>query len=185
MQFTSAVPATALQAVHFVVPAELDDPAKPTGGNVYDHRVDRGLAGRGWQVIRHRTPGSWPWPEPDAEQALAQLIGGIPDGAVVVIDDLIASTVPDIVIPAAARLKLVVLVHTSLGETPTGHQVVDAQTREGAVLSAVACVITTSSWTRDRLLLRYPLPPGKVQVAEPGADPAELASGTDRGGELL
>ena len=46
-------------------------------------------------------------------------------------------------------------------------------------------VVTTSSWTRERLLLRYPLPPDKVHVAEPGVDPAELASGTDRGGELL
>ena len=174
-----------MRTVHFVVPAELDDPAKPTGGNVYDHRIGRELAAGGWQVIRHAAPGSWPWPDAAAEHALARLIGGIADGAVVLIDDLIASTVPDILIPEAARLRLVVLVHTFLGEAPVGHQVADAQAREGAVLSAVTSVVTTSSWTRDRLLLRYPLPPGKVHAAEPGVDPDRLASGTDRGGELL
>jgi glycosyltransferase involved in cell wall biosynthesis len=174
-----------VKAVQFVVPADLDDPAKPTGGNVYDHRIGRGLARSGWQVTRHAAPGSWPWPEPEAERALARWIGGVSDGAVVLIDDLIASTVPDILIPQADRLRLVVLVHMSLGEAPPGHQVADAEAREGAVLAAAASVITTSSWTRDRLLLRYPLPAGKVHVAEPGVDPAGLAAGTERGGELL
>ena len=60
-----------MRTVHFVVPAELDDPAKPTGGNVYDHRICRGLADRGWQVIKHAAPGAWPWPDAAAEQALA------------------------------------------------------------------------------------------------------------------
>ena len=174
-----------MRTVHFVVPAELDDPAKPTGGNVYDHRIGRGLADCGWQVIKHAAPGSWPWPDAAAEHALARLITGISDGAVVLIDDLIASVVPDILVPEADRLRLVVLVHMSIGEAPPGHHVADAETREGAVLSAVAAVVTTSSWTRDRLLLRYPLPPANVVVAEPGVDPAGLAAGTDRGGELL
>ena len=60
-----------------------------------------------------------------------------------------------------------------------------AQTREAAVLCAAQYVITTSSSTRERLLRRYALPPDKVHVAQPGVDPAQLASGTDRGGELL
>lgn len=171
--------------MYFVVPAHLDDPAKPTGGNVYDHRIHRGLVGRGWEVIRLAAPGSWPWPDAAAEQALARLIGGIPDGAVVLIDDLIACTVPGILVPEADRLRLVVLVHLSLGEASPGHQVADAHAREGAVLSAARYVVTTSSWTRDRLLQRYLLPPHKVQVAEPGVDPAFLAPGTALGGELL
>ena len=174
-----------VRTVHFVVPAELDDPAKPTGGNIYDRRIYEGLIDAGWSVTKHSAPGSWPLPDAAAEQALARLIGAIADGTVVLIDDLIASTVPGIVVPAAARLTLVVLVHMSIGEAPPGHQVPDAEAREGAVLAAVAAVVTTSSWTRDRLLLRYALPPAKVHAAEPGVDPAELVSGTDGGGELL
>ena len=67
--------------MHFVVPADLDDPAKPTGGNVYDYRIWRGLADRGWQVTKHAAPGSWPWPEPEAEDALAALISRLADGS--------------------------------------------------------------------------------------------------------
>lgn len=174
-----------MRTVHFVVPAELDDPAKPTGGNIYDRRIYEGLTGTGWPVIKHAAPGSWPWPDAAAVHALAELVSGIADGAVVLIDDLIASVVPDLLVPEADRLRLVVLVHLSIGEAPPGHRVADAEIREGAVLAAVASVVTTSSWTRDRLLLRYPLPPGKVHVAQPGVDPADLVRGTDGGGELL
>src|SRR5687768_12491246 len=125
-----------MRTVHFVVPAELDDPARPTGGNIYDRRIFEGLPDSGWSVIKHGAPGSWPWPDAAAEHALARLLGGIADGTIVLIDDLIASTVPDIVVPEADRLRLVVLVHMSIGEAPPGHQVPDAEVREGAVLSA-------------------------------------------------
>ena len=136
----------------------------------------------GDQARRTRVAGRGPMPR--AVHALAPTASpAFADGAVVLIDGLIASTVPDILVPEADRLRLVVLVHMSLGEAPPGHQVADAQAREGAVLSAAASVVTTSSWTRDRLLLRYPLPPDKVHVAEPGVDPGRprLGDGPRRG----
>jgi glycosyltransferase involved in cell wall biosynthesis len=46
-------------------------------------------------------------------------------------------------------------------------------------------VVTTSSWTRLRLLELYNLRPDQVHVAEPGVDAAGLARGTTAGGELL
>ena len=45
--------------------------------------------------------------------------------------------------------------------------------------------MTTSSWTRERLLDRYRLPPERVQVARPGADLVDEAPGTPGGGRLL
>ena len=174
-----------MSTVHVVGTANLNDPAKPSGGNIYNRRICDGLTTIGWQVIQHVAPGSWPWPDRASVQALGRLLAGIGDGAVVLVDGLIASTMPDILVPEARRLRLVVLVHMSLGEAPPGHSTADAQTRECAVLSAAQLVVTTSSWTRNRLLHRYALPPDKVHVAEPGVDLAELASGTDGGGELL
>jgi glycosyltransferase involved in cell wall biosynthesis len=171
--------------VHVVVPDGIDDPARPSGGYVYDRQVCRGLAVIGWQVIEHVAPGAWLCPDPAAEHGLARMIAGIADGAVVLIDGLIASTVPDILVPEADRLRLVVLVHMPFGDAPPCHPAARAQAGEGAVLSAVQHVITTSSWARERLLLRYGLPPEKVHVAQPGVEPAHLASGTDGGGELL
>jgi glycosyltransferase involved in cell wall biosynthesis len=57
--------------------------------------------------------------------------------------------------------------------------------REGAVLSAAAAVVTTSAWTRRRLLELYPLRANVVHVAEPGVDAADLAAGTAAGRALL
>jgi glycosyltransferase involved in cell wall biosynthesis len=174
-----------MSTLHVVGTAGLTDPAKPSGGNIYNRRICAGLTTIGWQVIQHVAPGCWPWPDRASVQALGRLLAGIGDGAVVLVDGLIASTMPDILVPEAGRLRLAVVVHISLGEAPPSYSVAHAQTREAAVLCAARYVITTSWSTRERLLRRYALPPDKVHLAQPGVDPAQLASGTDRGGELL
>jgi glycosyltransferase involved in cell wall biosynthesis len=77
---------------------------------------------------------------------------------------------------------MVVLVHMPLG----GMVSQDTRgTRERAVLCASVAVITTSTWTRRWLQDHYGLPAAQVHVAVPGVDPAELATGTATGGELL
>jgi glycosyltransferase involved in cell wall biosynthesis len=174
-----------VSTLHVVGTAGLADPAKPSGGNIYNRRICAGLTTIGWQVIQHVAPGCWPWPDRASVQALGRLLAGIGDGAVVLVDGLIASTMPSILVPEAGRLRLAVLVHISLGEAPPSYSVAHAHAREAAVLCAAQYVITTSWSTRERLLRRYALPPDKVHLAQPGVDPAQLASGSDRGGELL
>jgi glycosyltransferase involved in cell wall biosynthesis len=146
-------------AVDVVLPGGVDDPARPSGGNVYDRHVCAGLAELGWCVREHVAPGA---------------LAGLPDGALVLVDGLVATAAE--LLPEAARLRLVVLVHMPLGpDVP----------EERAVLEAVAGVVTTSRWTRRRLLEWYALPPDRVRVAEPGTDPADLAAGTPAGSSLL
>jgi glycosyltransferase involved in cell wall biosynthesis len=169
-------------AVHVVVPDGIDDPARPSGGNAYDRQVCRGLAEIGWPVHVHAVPGSWPRPDAAAYAALAGVVQRIPDGAVALLDGLVASTAPDVLVPQARRLRLVALVHMPLGHgTADG----DARSREGAVLSAAASVVTTSAWSRRTLLELYSLPGDRVHVAEPGVDAAGLAPGTETAGALL
>jgi glycosyltransferase involved in cell wall biosynthesis len=172
-----------MTAVHVVVPDGIDDPAQPSGGNAYDRRVCRGLTALGWSVREHPVPGSWPRPDAAARAGLARAMAELPDGAVVLVDGLIASTAPEVLVPEAARLRLVVLVHMPLGRDCVGAEVAGA--RERSVLSAAAAVVTTSAWTRSWLLDRYALRPAQVHVAEPGVEAAELAPGTASGGELL
>lgn len=161
-----------MTAVYVIVPDGIDDPARPSGGNVYDRRICRGLEVIGWSVRVRPVAGSWPCPDQAARAAVADTLAAIPDGAVVLLDGLIASTIPEILVPAASRLREVVLVHMPLDDS-----------RESAVLAAAAAVVTTSVWTRNRLLDRYPVQ--RVHVAEPGVDPAALAPGTATGGDLL
>jgi glycosyltransferase involved in cell wall biosynthesis len=147
-----------VSAVHVVVPEGLDDPARPSGGNVYDRRVCAGLAELGWRVHEHHATAS------------------VPDGALALVDGLLGS--PGLV-AETSRLRVVVLVHAPHGP---------ATRWEGDVLRAAAGVLTTSRWTRRRLLEWHALAPERVRVAEPGVDPvgpAGLAPGSPGGGALL
>lgn len=172
--------------VHVVVPDGIDDPQRPSGGNVYDRRLCRELAALGWPVHEHPVPGSWPIPSPADVAVLGATLDGIPARAVVLLDGLVASAAPEVLVPRAARLTLVVLVHMPLGDddSPNGDGA-RTRRREGAVLSAVDAVLVPSEWTRRRLLERHALPSGRVHVAEPGVDPGSVAPGTTDGGELL
>jgi glycosyltransferase involved in cell wall biosynthesis len=169
-------------AVHVVVPEGIDDPTRASGGNTYDRQVCRELRSSGWSVHEHSASGAWPLRDPASLAALASVVQGIPDDAVVLLDGLIASTAPDVLLPQAGRLRLVVLVHMPLGHRPVDDE---AQARERAVLSACVAVVTTSAWTRRRLLELYSLAADRVHVAEPGVEAAGLATGTDTGGALL
>jgi glycosyltransferase involved in cell wall biosynthesis len=171
--------------VHVVVPDGIDDPERPSGGNVYDRRLCDELTAIGWSVKEHPVRGSWPTPAPADLAALGEVVAGIPDGAVMLVDGLVASTVPEVLVPEARRLRLVVLVHMPLGHGPPGPGSAAERTREGAVLAAAVAVVTTSTWTRGRLLDLHSLRPDRVHVAQPGTDPADLAPGTPGGGELL
>jgi glycosyltransferase involved in cell wall biosynthesis len=168
--------------VHVVVPEGLDDPARPSGGNAYDRRVCQGLATLGWAVHEHAVPGAWPRRGGAGHAALARAVRRIPDGAVVLLDGLIASGAPEVLVPQARRLRQVVLVHMPLGHRPPDQE---ARAREREVLGAAAAVVTTSAWTRRRLVELYGLPSDRMHVAEPGDDEAELVPGTPAGDALL
>ncbi len=160
--------------VHMVVPAGIDDPRRPSGGNVYDRRLRAELARSGWAVQEHAVPGAWPRPDAAARAGLAGTLAGLPDAAVVLVDGLVGCAAPGQMVPAAARLRLVALVHMPLGGEG-----------EAAVLRACAGVVTTSAWSRDLLVARYGLHPGDVVAAEPGVDPAAATRGSPGGGRLL
>jgi glycosyltransferase involved in cell wall biosynthesis len=163
-----------VSTVHVVVPEGIDDPARPSGGNTFDRRVCDGLAATGWSVHVHAVSGSWPRPDARSLAALAEAVSAIGDGALVMVDGLVASASPSVLVPEAERLRLVVLVHMPL-----------ATDEERDVLSAAASVVTTSAWARRAILELYSLPAGRAHVAEPGVDAADLATGTATAGALL
>jgi glycosyltransferase involved in cell wall biosynthesis len=168
-----------MRTITFVVPAGIDDPKRPSGGNIYDRRLCRGLDALGWRVIERGIPGTWPDADEESKAVLAREISAAADGSVILLVGLIASASPELLVPAAARLHLVVLVHLPLGVDDR------SSAREAAVLQAAAAIVVTGQWTRDRLLQQYCTAPEKVIVAEPGVDPAAVAPGTSAGGNLL
>jgi glycosyltransferase involved in cell wall biosynthesis len=174
-----------VRTVHFVVPDGIDDAARPSGGNTYDRNLCRELTSIGWSVHEHSVPGFWSRPDAASFDALDGAMRRIPDGALVLLDGLVASTAPDVLVPHARRLRLVVLVHMPLGLRHADNGPGGIQMRERAALCAAEAVITTSSWSRRRLMELYALPADRMHVAEPGVRAAELATGTETGGCLL
>ncbi len=72
-------------AIHLVRPADVDDPERPSGGNVYDRRIASGLG-----VVEHTT------------------VGTVPTGAVALVDGLCSSPA---LLSESSRVRVVVLVH--------------------------------------------------------------------------
>lgn len=167
-------------ALHLVLPDGIDDPARPSGGNLYDRRVSNGLAALGWTVREYAVPGRWPHPDEPAVDALAGTLAAIPDGGLAMVDGLVASAAPPVVVRHTDRLHLAVLVHLPLGvERPL------VSAAERGLLAGCAAVVTTSGWTRTWLLEHYELDAQRVVVVEPGVDAADPAPGTVAGGSLL
>jgi glycosyltransferase involved in cell wall biosynthesis len=177
-----------VSTVHVVVPDSVDDPARPSGGNTYDRRVCSALVRRGWSVMGWPVAGAWPAAGAAARDGVAAVLAGLPDRALVVLDGLVACSIPEVLLPEARRLRLVVLVHLPLGvgapEPRAGSASRDPRSAEGAVLSAARAVVVTSAWTRGWLRHAYGLTTDVV-VAPPGVDPAPLSVASDSGGRLL
>ena len=162
------------------MPAGIDDPALPSGGNTYDRRVLDGLRALGWLVTEHEVSGPWPRPDAAALARLTAVVSAVPDGALLLVDGLVASAAHGVLVAAADRVRLVVLVHLPLGPYDPA-----AAAEEGRVLSTATAVVTTSGWTRDVLLDAYALAPTRVHVARPGVDRAAPGAGSADGGQLL
>jgi glycosyltransferase involved in cell wall biosynthesis len=72
-------------AIHLVRPADVDDPERPSGGNVYDRRIADALG-----LVEHTS------------------LATVPSGALALVDGLLASPA---LLPEASRVRVVVLVH--------------------------------------------------------------------------
>lgn len=160
----------------FVVPANIIDATVPSGGNKYDRMVTEGLTALGWRVTHV--------PVTDTD-TLATELAALPDGALVLMDGLVACNAPDVVVRVAGRLRIAVLVHMPLTrEYGLPPQVAtDLDTRERAVLHAAAAVIATSRWSARWIADHHDL--GTVHVATPGTTRMPIATGTDGASRLL
>jgi glycosyltransferase involved in cell wall biosynthesis len=176
-----------VRTVHVVVPADIDDPARPSGGNAYDRRVCRALPAAGLAVHEIAVAGAWPEPDVSARAELDRHLAAAPDGADVLLDGLVGCAVPEVLAPHARRLRLVVLVHLPLGDEVglSPATAADRTARERATLHAAAAVVATSHWAARRLVAVHGLPADRVHVVPPGVEPAPLADAVEAGTRLL
>lgn len=161
-------------AVHFLVPG---DPDTPTGGFVYDRHAVRGLADAGRLGGVLRVDGPFPAADADTLARAGRALGGVPDGAVLVVDGLAYAPLIDVIRPHAGRLAVVALVHHPLGDE-TG--LTEPERRhwlraEAAALEPLRRIVTTSRTTARRLA-ELGVDADRVRVVPPGVDgPVDLS----------
>jgi glycosyltransferase involved in cell wall biosynthesis len=204
-----------IQPLHAVLPASIDDPAAPSGGNRYDREVlkhlkidnpdvvrlreppERGArhdspagsaestAGTVFDVHEHLVSGDWPRPAAPDRQALATLLSGLPRDALVLLDGLIACGVPEVLEPHSTRLRLVVLVHLPLSDE-TGLTESDATVLR-ALEARTLHLATAVIATSTPAARRVEQLHGLsgVHAVPPGVDRAPLATPSPGGGRLL
>lgn len=174
--------ATARTTVHFVVPDAIDDPYRVSGGNVYDRHVRDELRNTGWvvQMVLINEAS-----EPRLTRALSEL----PDGALVIIDGLIAVRESVALAAQSTRLRMIVLAHMveslASGLSADRTHLGDLADRERTALKSAGRIIATSEWTRSELISLSLVRPQNVVTAYPGTDPAPATVASRGGGRLL
>ena len=141
---------SAPRSVVFLVPDGIDDDARVSGGNVYDRRIRDGLRGRDWDLrMIPVATGDVASAAPDLAAALAFL----PENSVVLVDGLLTLWGARPLETHADRLHIVVLAHMPF-----------------AGLDFAERVLTTSTWTRGRLLESRAAREDRIVVAYPGTE---------------
>ena len=168
-----------MTSLHFLLPG---DPDTRTGGYLYDARITAGLEALGWTLHRHRLADSFPFPEAAELSHAAEILAGIPDDALVLIDGLALGVLPAVIAPHAARLRLAALVHHPLAaetglDEAARHWLFES---EKAALGMVRHAIVTSPFTAGALA-EYGVAPERITVILPGTDPAPVAEGSGGG----
>jgi glycosyltransferase involved in cell wall biosynthesis len=167
---------TPRRTVWFVVPQGVGDPARVSGGNVFDLRVGEGLRRVGWHV-RTVEVGA------DAASNAADALARIPAGALALIDGLVALEASEAIHAVVERARVVLLVHmVAAAFEDADARAVEAERR---ILPRARHVVVTSAWARDELVQRGIVMADRVTVSPPGADDAPLSAGTPAGTALL
>lgn len=160
--------------VRFLVPAWIDDPTRVSGGNVYDREVSAALRRRGWTVGRLEAADG---------AAVSAALDSLPDGALLLVDGLVAGWAPAELEAASTRIRLVVLAHMVAAAFPGAtEESVEAERR---ALGCARRVVVTSSWTADELMRRLSVERASVTVAVPGVSPVRPEPTEAGEGDLL
>ncbi len=160
-------------SARIISPADLPD---PSGGTIYNERI-----AAQWGVEIEWLPGSWPFPSPEDLRLLEAAL--MPSGQArpepILLDGAIGCAAPEVVYSArAAGARVVLVVHLPLpAETGLSAREIDQlRTSEAMALREASAIVATSRWAAADLYRRYDIE--RIDVAEPGTDPAPLALGS-------
>ena len=160
-----------------------EDYAQATGGYVYDQRLLAELERLGWHVQRLMLPAGFPRPTDEARRQTDSLLAGLPDGTLMMTDQLCIDVLPEVAATHGGRLRLVTIVHHPLaaeGAGPSDAAVANFRD-EKAALQHASLVLVTSETTARTLISDYDVAAARLIVAPPGTDALPLSRGGGAG----
>lgn len=165
-----------MSKLHLLVPGSID---RPSGGSRYDRRIAHELRALGWDIDITELDGAFPQGDALARESLSNALTQCADAALVLIDGLVGSALPDLIEAQAQRLKLVLLVHLPLADAV---DLSEAQRAlyfdcERRALSQVSGVVVTSRYSAARLA-DYGVEATRIAIVTPGVDAAPRAPGS-------
>jgi glycosyltransferase involved in cell wall biosynthesis len=167
-------------AFHFVHPGPI---SQMSGGTLYDLRVIDELRQSGWRIDLHELPGRFPLTDEETKGAANALLAEIPSGETVVFDGLALPAFVETLSREAERLALMALVHHPTADetgltTDESRQLFEV---EKQVFAALRRIVVPSPAMGRRLAV-YGVETARIDVAEPGVEPAARAVGS--GGDV-
>jgi glycosyltransferase involved in cell wall biosynthesis len=170
-----------MRSLVLIVPGSLET---RTGGYRYDRRIVLGLRERGWTVDVRELRDEFPFPTAAAREEAARTFAAIPDDSVVLMDGLALGALPDEVERESTRLRIVALVHHPLANETgiAASAAAELRVSEQRALAAVCSIVVTSRATAVALG-PYGVARARIDVIEPGTDPAPLSRGRAARGE--
>ena len=162
--------------VAFAVPGDL---SSPTGGYAYARKLLALAPNHGVNLVHLELPCGFPHPN---AQDLAETERRLASAAapVLLVDGLAYGALPADLVRRLPPKKIVALVHHPLGFenglTPQRRAALLACERDA--LAEAARVIASSFFTARLLVSDFAVPAEKIEVAEPGTEPAARARGT-------
>ncbi len=151
------------RVLHWLSPG---DPARRTGGFLYNARIAAELRALGWSSVIHRLDAAWP--SPQRPPSLPEL----PGSAVVVADGLLLTAMAP-ALSARPDLRVVGLVHSPLWREGRP----DLRAPEAAALRSCAAVIATSDATAAEVAADCGCDVrSDIRTVVPGTDAAALAA---------
>ncbi|WP_026874086.1 glycosyltransferase family 4 protein [Inquilinus limosus] len=170
-------------SIAFLLPG---DPESRTGGYIYDKRIIEGLRGLGRRVALCRLGDGFPFPNEAEVAEAAAVLRDLPDNALTVVDGLAFSALPQQMAAAAARLRLVALIHHPLafeqGLNAARRQALETSERQ-SLATARRVIVTSPGTARD--LHRYGVEAARIGVVLPGTDPTPPAQGSGEAAPVL
>ena len=160
------------------------DYARTTGGWIYNERLLKELDALGWRIDRVELPAGFPDPSDDALRAALQITDNLPDGALVLGDQVCLAPLSLWMLLEGQKHRFAIIVHHPQilegSRSPALAARLDADERQA--IDAADCVIATSRLTGRQLKDGYGATPDRLLVAEPGTDvfPASPGSGSAR-----